>query len=203
MNLILFVYTIILHAAIDKLELVKILISKNISAVYMRDKDGLTPLLRSAKCGRIWVALAILEQCPQSAQLRDPNGRTFLHLLRLDIEFTEASSDFVFKRMSKRLFRIPEVDALRMVQDYDGNSPLHYAIKTGNSITAKILAHKCFETKEMFELVLVNNENEGLMDLIASYQTPDEVHTSMTVSDLFLPSPYIYYFSYFYYCQAR
>lgn len=164
------------YKASDRLTYLEGLLTKNMSAVCKRDNDGLTPLLRAAKCGRLRVALAMLKQCPQAAQLHDSNGRTFLHLLRLDVEFSELSSSYIFNKLSDQLFSIPEVDSLRIVQDCDGNPPLYYALKTGNTIAAKILARQCFRTG-MFELTLVNNESQSFYDIIASYDIPDEIIT--------------------------
>ncbi|XP_021753323.1 ankyrin-3-like isoform X2 [Chenopodium quinoa] len=161
----------------DMVNFTENLIPESISTVYMRDNKGLTPLLRAAESGRIKAAQFILEHCPQSAQLCDPSGRTFLHLLRFHKEFPESalSDAGLFKFFSDQLFKYPEVDAQRTVQDCDGNTPLHYALKTGNSIAAELLKLRCFETEERPELALINNENEGLIELLAeSYKTSDQ-----------------------------
>uniref|UniRef100_A0A803KPP3 Uncharacterized protein n=1 Tax=Chenopodium quinoa TaxID=63459 RepID=A0A803KPP3_CHEQI len=108
-------------------------------AAFTRDDQGLTPLLRAASSGRFAVARAILNHQPQSAYLRDPSGRTFLHMLRFTGEDVDESFAGTFKKTGKQLFEIAEADAQRLVQDYEGNTPLHYAIKTGNSIAAIVL----------------------------------------------------------------
>ena len=61
------------------------------NSAYIRDDEGLTPLLRAARSGRLEVVRAILTHCPQSAYLRDPLGRTFLHLLRFTGEDIDES----------------------------------------------------------------------------------------------------------------
>ncbi|XP_021714324.1 uncharacterized protein LOC110682316 [Chenopodium quinoa] len=92
----------------DMVNFTENLIPDNIAIVYMRDNKGLTPLLRAAESGRIKAAQFILEHCPQSAELCDPSGRTFLHLLRFHLEFPESalSDASLFKFFSDQVFNI-------------------------------------------------------------------------------------------------
>lgn len=152
------------------------MITHHISAAYARDKDGLTPLLRAAKSGRFRIVRTLLESCPQSAYIRDPEGKTFLHLLRFEGEdVDEDSAEQVFKQMGENLFTIPEADAQRLVLDHEGNTPLHYAIKSGNSIAAEIFTRRCLETEEQSELILLNNDGETVLNLLASHKLPNKV----------------------------
>ncbi|KMS97942.1 hypothetical protein BVRB_4g097260 [Beta vulgaris subsp. vulgaris] len=151
------------------------LFKKDKSAAYIRDNQGFTPLLRAAMSARFHVVKAILDDCPQSANLRDPNGRTFLHLVRFTGGEVDESLTDKFEQTGKQLFKYPEVDLQRLVQDNDGNTPLHYAIKTGNSIVAIVLTQRCLESRTRAELDLVNKEGATVSDLLAAHDVPNEV----------------------------
>lgn len=153
----------------------KTLISKNNLAAYIRDNEGFTPLLRAAKSGRLNVVGTILAHCPQSTYLRDPNGRTFLHLVRFTYGDVEESLIDILYQTALHLSRIPEVDALRLVQDNDGNTPLHYAIKTGNDIAGTVLIRRCLESTTRAELDLVNKEGATIPDLFASLDVQTKI----------------------------
>lgn len=146
---------------------------------YMRDNEGLTPLLSASRSGRFQVVKAILKYCPQSAYLRDPCGRNFLHLLRFTGEDVDESLAGTFNKTGKQLFEIEEANAQRLVQDYEGNTPLHYAIKTGNSVAAIVLTHKCLEDNEQKELKLVDKQGQTVPDLLAKYDVPNEVRCNI------------------------
>ncbi|XP_021742791.1 protein ACCELERATED CELL DEATH 6-like [Chenopodium quinoa] len=148
-------------------------------AAYLRDDEGLTPLLSAAKSGRFQVVKAILEYCPQSAYLRDSRGKTFLHLLRFTGEDVDESLAGTFKKAGKQLFDIPEADTQRLVQDYEGSTPLHDAIRTGNSISAIVLTQKCLQDKEPRELALVDKRGDTIPDLLASHDVPNEIITEI------------------------
>lgn len=84
------------------------LVKSNSSAAYARDNEGRTPLLRAAKCGHVRLVITILRHRPQSAWIRDPNCRTFLHLMRYTSrEVDEHLSYESFNRLGKELFEIP------------------------------------------------------------------------------------------------
>jgi len=152
------------------------MITHHISAAYARDNDGLTPLLRAAKSGRFRIVRDLLKRCPQSAYMRDPEGKTFLHLLRFEGgDVDEHSADQLFKQMGENLFKLPEADDQRLVLDHEGNTPLHYAIKSGNSIAAEILTRRCLKTEEQSELILSNNDGETVQNLLGSHEVPNEV----------------------------
>ncbi|XP_021742906.1 protein ACCELERATED CELL DEATH 6-like [Chenopodium quinoa] len=145
-------------------EFVKRLRDTSSQAAYIRDDEGLTPLMCAARSGCFSVLRAILEQHPQSAYLLDSSGKTFLHLLR----FTGEDAD------RKMLFDIPEADAQRLVQDYDGNTPLHHAIQTENTAATISLAKRCLETK-LTELELANKRGQTIRDLLALHDVPNEI----------------------------
>ncbi|KAJ8443760.1 hypothetical protein Cgig2_029665 [Carnegiea gigantea] len=165
--------------AIEKLGVSSIfenLVNSNSSAAYARDNEGRTPLLRAAKCGHVRFVITILRHCPQSAWIRDPSGRTFLHLMHYtSSDIDECLSDDSFNQLGKELFEIPEADAQRLVQDFEGNTPLHHAIKTKNSAGAEILTRRCLQTKSQQELKLVNNQDETVLTLLESHALPNEI----------------------------
>ncbi|KAJ8425722.1 hypothetical protein Cgig2_015870 [Carnegiea gigantea] len=144
------------------------------SATYVKDKEGLTPLLRAAKVGNYLNARSILRDFPELIQLRDDRGRSFLHLFRV-IESEHA------QKIAKRLYNdIPTVDALRKTVDFDGNTPLHSAIEDGNSMGAKLIAERYSETDDLQaaiqQLIPRNNQGKSIADLLASHNNaPTEV----------------------------
>ncbi|KAL2942501.1 Ankyrin repeat-containing protein ITN1, partial [Bienertia sinuspersici] len=156
-------------------EFVKELIAKNKQAAYTQDNEGVTPLLSAARSGRFHVVRAILQHEPQSAYLRDPNGRTFLHLLRFTGEDVDENFASTFKKTERELFNIPEADAQRLVQDYDGNTPLHYAIQTQNYIAAIVFTQRCLEFEDRVELGLMNREGQTIPDILPLHEVPNEI----------------------------
>ncbi|KAJ8443757.1 hypothetical protein Cgig2_029662 [Carnegiea gigantea] len=137
------------------------LVNSNSSAAYARDNEGRTPLLRAAKCGHVRFVMTILRHCPQSAWIRDPNGRTFLHLMHYtSSDINGCLSDKSFNRLGKGLFEIPEADAQR---------------STKNSVGAEILTRRCLQTKSQQELKLVNNQDETVLTLLESHALPNEI----------------------------
>lgn len=142
------------------------------SATYVRDKEGLTPLLRAAKAGNDFEIHAILQLFPELVQVRDDRGRSFLHLLRVD----ESS-----QKLTKELYNeVSTLDALRKTKDFDGNTPLHSAIQDNNSIGAKLIAERYVEDEDNrmahCQLAILNNDGKSIMDLLASHDdAPTEV----------------------------
>ncbi|XP_021773500.1 uncharacterized protein LOC110737445 [Chenopodium quinoa] len=124
--------------------------------------------MRAAQSGRIRVALYILQACPQSMEIRDCKGRNFLHYLNIKhLELLDGSEDLSY--LCGDFFEIfPAIDSLRTAQDKDGNTPLHFAIKTGNLLTAKLLMQRCLQSEERAELAITNNDGCSVFELLAS-----------------------------------
>lgn len=142
-------------------------------AAYAQDTEGRTPLMSAAKSGRLQVVGSILKHHPQLAYFRDPKGKTFLHVLRFTGEDVDEN---LAVATGLELLKVPEADALRLVQDNDGNTPLHCAIKNGNSTAAILLTRRCLDSQNRAELGLINKDGDTIPYLIASHgDVPSEI----------------------------
>ncbi|KAJ8446729.1 hypothetical protein Cgig2_002891 [Carnegiea gigantea] len=146
------------------------------SAACVRDKEGLTPLLRAAKAGNYFKISLILESFPKLVQVRDDRGRSLLHLLRVtEDEYSQNSAKKLYNKVST-------LDGLQKTKDFDGNTPLHSPIQDSNSIGAKLIAERYFEVEDITmarcQLAILNNDGKSIMDLLASHDdAPTEVQT--------------------------
>lgn len=167
----------------------------NEGVVYKRDSHGFTPLLRASYCGRLRVAYWIIHNCPASVQFRDPKGRNFLHLLRLEpiaeldamtvedmlyvytnilVLTSEAEVDGcqgpvlmpLDKYKDLRKLTGAEFDALRSSQDHEGNTPLHSALDNNNFGAAKFLLHWCLRSELMHEMSIINKKGQSVLNLL-------------------------------------
>ncbi|KAL2893169.1 Protein ACCELERATED CELL DEATH 6 [Bienertia sinuspersici] len=78
----------------DVKRLVKLLVEKDVSsALYMRDVEGFTPLLRAAQVMFVneGIAIEIVKQHPQSIQQTDPHARNFFHYLCMKKSLSQIS----------------------------------------------------------------------------------------------------------------
>ncbi|KAJ8446721.1 hypothetical protein Cgig2_002883 [Carnegiea gigantea] len=144
------------------------------SAIYVQDKEGLTPLLRAAKAGNHFEIYSILMSFPELVQVRDDRGRSLLHLLR--VPENESSQNSAKELLNK----VSALDTLQKTKDSDGNTPLHSAIQDNNSTGAKLIAERCVEVEDnrmaRRQLVTRNNDGKSIMDLLASHDdAPTEV----------------------------
>lgn len=160
------------YTRLDKIgALVKQLIGENESVVYRRDSQGFTPLMRAAYCGRIRVAYWIVHNCPASAQFRDFNGRTFFHHLRLEptaeLDYM-TTEDMLYVYTNILKLTRAEFDGFRSSQDHDGNTPLHFALKTKNFAAAKFLLLWCIKSEAKQETNIINNEGHSILELLKS-----------------------------------
>lgn len=92
------------------------------SAVYLKDKEGFTPLHVAAWMGHVDVIHDMLQACPDSAELTDKNGRTFLHV----------AVNCGHEAVVTYLLGSPILAGIVNDQDKDGNTPLHLAVIAGN-----------------------------------------------------------------------
>ncbi|KAL6606401.1 hypothetical protein ACP70R_042054 [Stipagrostis hirtigluma subsp. patula] len=99
----------------------KMLLHANPSAAYLTDNQGLYPIHVAALSGSLDVVNIMLEECPDSATLRDAKGRTFLHVA-VEKEIGEVVQ-YACRRMSSSVLN---------VQDNEGDTALHRAVDVGN-----------------------------------------------------------------------
>ncbi|KAL2923083.1 hypothetical protein RDABS01_014574 [Bienertia sinuspersici] len=98
------------------------------SCAYLRDENGLTPLLIASSLGHLKAVRAILLNCPQSVTVCDSNCKTALHLMKL--ESYQEGIELITIAAMKRLINIP---------DLEGDTPLHLAAKKSEHVKAKVI----------------------------------------------------------------
>ncbi|XP_021730995.1 protein ACCELERATED CELL DEATH 6-like [Chenopodium quinoa] len=104
-------------------ESIKYLVKANEKATHTHDNDGLTPLLRAAKSGNVKVILTLLKNSSHDTKMLPDQkyGQTFWHLL---VKQSNYSTSYLIKSR-------PELRSVLIFRDFEGNTPLHLAIKAG------------------------------------------------------------------------
>uniref|UniRef100_A0A0E0FAL5 PGG domain-containing protein n=1 Tax=Oryza meridionalis TaxID=40149 RepID=A0A0E0FAL5_9ORYZ len=98
------------------------------SLVSMQDSEGSTALHIAALMGHDNVVRLLVETSPDSADIRDKDGRTFLHIACADDkEWQQPTARYVVKN--------PILHGLLNSQDKEGNTPLHLAANHGEYAT--------------------------------------------------------------------
>ncbi|XP_062197454.1 uncharacterized protein LOC133900362 [Phragmites australis] len=123
--------------------------------VYKKDLCGLSALHVAAQMGHHRVAELLLESCPDAAELRDNNGRTFLHAAA-----NEKRSSVVSLAIKK--FKDSKLRGLLDAQDRKGDTPLHLAVAAGAPGVVEALLRKGKVRVDVF-----NNDGKTPLDLAA------------------------------------
>ncbi|WOL19337.1 ankyrin repeat-containing protein [Canna indica] len=115
----------------DDTEILQMLLNASTSEVYSKDSEGFSPIHVAARVGNIETIKLLLRTCPDSAELLDNRGRNFVHVAA---EKKKASVvKYVLKQ--KELFQ-----ELINQQDFEGNTPLHLAVASANSMIVLVLS---------------------------------------------------------------
>lgn len=142
----------------------KLLFEADESSAYQSDIKGLFPIHMAALGNNIDVVRILLQKCPDCAELRDAQGRTFVH-----IAVSENSTRFIrmctYLSREKRLFpkdacKVRRFASVMNAQDNEGNTALHLAAMAGQPNTMLQLIW----TKEV-QLNLQNKKAETALDL--------------------------------------
>ncbi|CAL4998384.1 unnamed protein product [Urochloa decumbens] len=102
-----------------------LLLQTNPSSAYQPDDVGSFPIHVAAAIGASRTVSTLVEMFPDGAGLRDANGRTFLH-----VAVKKKRCNVV-----KQACKIPSLDWILNMQDKDGNTALHLAVKAADSDT--------------------------------------------------------------------
>ncbi|KAF6987282.1 hypothetical protein CFC21_004940 [Triticum aestivum] len=93
----------------------------NLAPVYQADNKGLFPIHVAASLGVKGTIRTILKKCPSSAGLRNAKGGTFLHVAVENKRWQIVSY----------VCQTPTLSWILNMQDNDGNTALHLAVKAG------------------------------------------------------------------------
>uniref|UniRef100_A0A803MSN1 Uncharacterized protein n=1 Tax=Chenopodium quinoa TaxID=63459 RepID=A0A803MSN1_CHEQI len=132
-------------------------------AAYTHDKNGLTPLLRAAQSGNVITISRLLMYFSDSVMTSDEkHGQTMLHLL---IQHQPYCIKYLYKAHGNSKF-----EKQIFFQNYEGDTPLHLAIKGGRFFHAKHFLQG-METGTISKL-LESKNNAGVTpsDLLGSSQ---------------------------------
>ncbi|KAK9678038.1 hypothetical protein RND81_11G183900 [Saponaria officinalis] len=125
--------------------MIQLLINKsNVEVHYMHDEYGLTPLLRAAIVSHLPSIQAIVTKFPQTVEICDFDGRTILHLVKIE-NYDDA----------KALIEIPSIICLKDQRDNFGNTPAIVAVK---DIIEKTKSQVNFK-EGLFKALLVSSAN--------------------------------------------
>ncbi|XP_021724724.1 protein ACCELERATED CELL DEATH 6-like [Chenopodium quinoa] len=109
----------------------KLLVAKDVSAVYSQDVEGFTPLLRAAQTFTYIAASEILKRHPQLIRQNGPQGRNFFHHLT---DMNEHSKNKLCEMVPQK-----EREILITLKDDQGNTPLDLAVEEDDFLKAQFL----------------------------------------------------------------
>uniref|UniRef100_A0A0D9V167 PGG domain-containing protein n=1 Tax=Leersia perrieri TaxID=77586 RepID=A0A0D9V167_9ORYZ len=106
-----------------------LLLQANPSSTYQTDDSGSFPIHIATAAGANKTVSMFLQTFPDSGSLRDAKGRTFLHVA---VEKKRCS-------IVEHACRIPSLEYVMNMQDSNGNTALHLAVKAGDAKTFFLL----------------------------------------------------------------
>ncbi|XBI77513.1 hypothetical protein VPH35_070600 [Triticum aestivum] len=140
----------------------ELLLEADPSPAYLPDKNGSFPIHLAASSGQPGTVLALLQKnrCgPYCAQLRDSQGRTFLHVAVQDERCD------VVKCACQELRKTMFASSVMNMQDQQGNTALHLAVEVGDVY----IVHALLSTPEV-KLNLTNKKGETPWELASRYR---------------------------------
>ncbi|XP_073004956.1 uncharacterized protein [Typha latifolia] len=112
-------------------KMVKLLLAHDTSQAYIADSGGLFPVHVAAIRGRFSVIDKLLRHCPNSDELIDNKGRNLLH----------TAVKHRRKEVVQYVCERPELAKSMNDRDYEGNTPLHLAVSSGEQGIVSLLIH--------------------------------------------------------------
>jgi ankyrin repeat protein len=165
---------------VNNVTVAKMLLKINKTCVYTTNSSGLCPVHVAAISGHLKVLIKLFKHCPDSDQLLDSQGRNFLHLA------VKEKRVGIVRWICKN-----SIDHERAInaQDYQGNTPLHLAVRTRDPT---VVCHLLLSRRAPLNWV---NKNELTPLDIADEQIKDGF-SDMKVHDLHQPLKFILYLFY-------
>ncbi|XP_062197352.1 protein ACCELERATED CELL DEATH 6-like [Phragmites australis] len=147
---------------------IRSLINSDRSSAYQRDKNGSLPIHVAAMGSNNSLGICnykivrvFLEECPGCAELRDAQGRTFLHVA---VDYNNSILVWLVAMFYVRRQETGRFAAITNMQDDEGNTVLHRAVLAGSLMT-----FYCLLWNKEIQLNLPNNKGQTPLDLS---QTP-------------------------------
>ncbi|KAG2563435.1 hypothetical protein PVAP13_8KG350916 [Panicum virgatum] len=135
-----------------------LLLDANICSAYQPDNKGLYPIHIAALADNLDVTKVLLQRCPDCATLRDGEGRTFLHVATLP------GTDWFFQnKVACYASRQPKLSLVLNVQDNNGDTALHHAVRVGN-----LEVFNCLVRNPKLDLSIPNKDDLTPLDLSRS-----------------------------------
>uniref|UniRef100_A0A0E0LLL4 PGG domain-containing protein n=1 Tax=Oryza punctata TaxID=4537 RepID=A0A0E0LLL4_ORYPU len=150
-----------LHFAViyGRLDVVKLFLGDHASLrlTNISDNDGSYPLHAAAMFGRTKIIDELVKKCPNYYELVDDKGRNLLHVA------VESEEEMVVRHICGN-------DIFAMVlnaTDYDGNTPLHLAVKQGYPLFGLLLG------TASVDMCITNKDGHTATDLACCALSPD------------------------------
>uniref|UniRef100_A0ACD5YAY7 Uncharacterized protein n=1 Tax=Avena sativa TaxID=4498 RepID=A0ACD5YAY7_AVESA len=106
-------------------EVISLLLAADPSAAYQSDSNGSFPIHVATFMDIVGVVSVLLDGRSDCAELRDAKGRTFLHVAVQEESMSVVT--YICKVQGQKF-----ASSVMNMQDDDGNTALHLAVKTGN-----------------------------------------------------------------------
>lgn len=141
----------------------KLLLDADESSAYQPDDEGLFPIHVAVLQCNLWVVEALLQKCPDCAQLRDTTqGRTVVHAAAIEGHWSILDWALHFLR-DKYASQLHKFASIMNMRDNEGNTALHHAVKSGSIMTVYTIIWR----KEV-QLNIQNNKGQTALDVARS-----------------------------------
>jgi ankyrin repeat protein len=138
----------------------KLMLDADESSAYQPDDEGLFPIHVAVLQCNLWFVEALLQKCPDCAQLRDTTqGRTVVHAAAIEGHSSILCWAVRFLR-DKYASQLHKFASIMNMRDNEGNTALHHAVKSGSTMTV----HTFIRHKEV-QLNIQNNKGQTALDV--------------------------------------
>ncbi|KAF8391777.1 hypothetical protein HHK36_022011 [Tetracentron sinense] len=136
-------YAVSYHKYDEECDVIKLLLEKDSSVAYIRDKDGRSALHFAAGNGDDGVTKEIIGRYPDAVELVDNRGQNAIHYCMSGCHRkVPPYTDHYVKVLHCLMSKGRDIDDLLNQQDNDGNTPLHLAVINGISALVESMCEK-------------------------------------------------------------